>query len=192
MRDISEENEQLRTQRDILLRQADRSALIEGEEERRLRHLKSEEHTALANAPRRSTEGLFKSSCSIDLLFLIDTTKSMRLFIERSKSQVRSILDDINRVFLNQAEVRVAVVGYKDHEVVPKIKFLDFTHSFEEVRSFIDTLNTSAHKGGDYPEDVLGALDQALKATPRLTAVHCMTFPTSWTTIPTQEASLMD
>ncbi|KAJ4385186.1 hypothetical protein N0V85_008155 [Neurospora sp. IMI 360204] len=122
-----------------------------------------EERTAIAIAPRRSTAGLFKSVCSIDLLFLIDTTSSMRPYIESAKSQVRSILDDINRVFLNQAEVRVAVVGYKDHMNNPNIQFLDFTKSTDEVRFFLDSL--AATGGRDIPEDVLGGLQQALGAT---------------------------
>ncbi|EGO60322.1 hypothetical protein NEUTE1DRAFT_34830 [Neurospora tetrasperma FGSC 2508] len=165
LRDLREDNERLRTQNNILQREAGRPALTDEEEGRRLSQLTREERTATANAPRRSTAGLFKSVCSIDLLFLIDTTKSMRPYIESAKSQVRSILDDINRFFLNQAEVRAAVVGYKDHEAVPKIEFLDFTRSVKKVRSFLNTLNASAFAGDDFAEDVLGALHQALAAT---------------------------
>lgn len=135
LRDLSEDSERLRIQNDVLQREAGRTALTDGEEERRLRQLAREERTATVSAPRRSTAGLFKSVCSIDLLFLIDTTMSMRPYIESAKSQVRSILDDINRVFLQQAEVRIAVVGYKDHSDNPSVQFLDFTKSSDRYYS---------------------------------------------------------
>ena len=109
------------------------------------------------------TGGLFKRVCSIDLLFLIDTTGSMAPYIESAKAQVRSVLDDISSKFLHQAEVRIAVVGYKDHFDRPNVQFLDFTPHVETVRSFLNTLQ--ARGGGDAPEDVLGGLQQALKAT---------------------------
>ncbi|KAK3500150.1 uncharacterized protein B0T23DRAFT_435569 [Neurospora hispaniola] len=163
LRDLMEDNERLRTQNDVLQREAGRTALTDGEQERRLKQLAEEERTATVDAPRRSTAGLFKSVCSIDLLFLIDTTISMRPYIESAKSQVRSILDDINRVLLKQAKVRVAVVGYKDHSDNPSIQFLDFTKSTDQVRSFLDKL--AATGGRDDPEDVLGGLQQALGAT---------------------------
>ncbi|KHE86082.1 hypothetical protein GE21DRAFT_1283426 [Neurospora crassa] len=163
LRDLSEDNERLRNANNILQREAGRAASTDEDDEGRLRHLTREERTATANARRRSTAGLFKSVCSIDLLFLIDTTMSMGPYIGSAKSQVRSILDDMNRVFLKQAEVRVAVVGYKDHSDNPSIQFLDFTKSTDQVRSFLDKL--AATGGHDPPEDVLGGLQQALGAT---------------------------
>jgi hypothetical protein len=65
--------------------------------------------------------------------------------------------------FLNEAEVRMAVVGYKDHMDNPNIQFSDFTPSADQVRSFLNGL--SATGGGDAPEDVLGGIRRALNAT---------------------------
>ncbi|KAJ7252252.1 hypothetical protein C8J57DRAFT_1351442 [Mycena rebaudengoi] len=112
---------------------------------------------------RHSSAGLFKAACSTDLLFLIDTTGSMKGSIDAAKKQVKSIVKDIKLAFLNEADVRIAVVGYKDHADSPNIQFLDFTESTERVRSFLTEL--TAIGGDDAPEDVLGGLHQALNAT---------------------------
>ncbi|KAH0559113.1 hypothetical protein GP486_004325 [Trichoglossum hirsutum] len=118
---------------------------------------------AAAESPRRPTTGLFREACSTDLLFLIDTTGSMAPYINAAKEQVKSIVNDIKLAFLNEAEVRIAVVGYKDHEDSPNIQFLDFTPSADRVREFLNELTATG--GGDAPEDVLGGIQQAINAT---------------------------
>ena len=129
----------------------------------RILQLRDDERAASAELPPRPITGLFKAACSTDLLFLIDTTGSMSGHINAAKTQVISIIKDIRASFLNQADVRMAVVGYKDHSDKPNIQFLDFTSSAIRVRWFLGQL--TACGGGDSPEDVLGGLRQALNAT---------------------------
>ncbi|KAL2689063.1 hypothetical protein Neosp_003114 [[Neocosmospora] mangrovei] len=112
---------------------------------------------------RPSTDGIFKNTCSTDLLFLIDTTWSMHPYIDAAKNQVISIMNDINAAFFKKAEVRMAVVGYKDHGDSHHIQGLDFTSDPSQVHSFLTTLVASG--GGDIPEDVLGGLSQATEAS---------------------------
>jgi hypothetical protein len=127
--------------------------------------LRSEAESAASTqaGARQSTAGLFRAVCSTDLLFLIDTTGSMGSYLEAAKQQIRSIVDDIHTAFFNEAEIRMAVVGYKDHRDAPNIQFLNFTTSTGIVRSFLDTLRATG--GADAPEDVLGGLQQAVHAT---------------------------
>jgi hypothetical protein len=87
----------------------------------------------------------------------------MSAYIDAAKEQVKSIVNDINSAFLEEAEVRIAVVGYKDHRDCPNIEFLDFTTAVHQVRGFIDGLYATG--GDDTPEDVLGGIKQALNAT---------------------------
>ncbi|RMZ84622.1 hypothetical protein DV737_g1195, partial [Chaetothyriales sp. CBS 132003] len=129
----------------------------------RVRHLQQEVERAKADMPERQTRGLFKAACSTDLLFLMDTTNSMIPYMEAAKNQVRSIVGDIKRKFLNEADVRVAVVSYKDHNDDRNIEFLDFTQSANQVFKFLGRL--SPRYGKDKPEDVLGGVHQALKAS---------------------------
>lgn len=129
----------------------------------RLSQLEQDVRVAGAALPPRSTAGLFKSVCSTDLLFLIDTTSSMGPYIEAAKEQVMTIVNDVKVASLDQAEVRIAVVGYKDHSDVPNIQFLDFTLSVDRVYWFLEELTPTG--GADEPEDVLGGIQQALNAS---------------------------
>ncbi|KAK3313605.1 hypothetical protein B0H66DRAFT_483889 [Apodospora peruviana] len=133
------------------------------EVELRLLQLKYDALLAGAAAPARSNANLFKSVCSTDLLFLMDTTGSMGAYIESAKKQVKSIMEDITAAFFDEATVRIAVVGYKDHKDKPNIQFLDFTPDVEKVRKFLDEFKATG--GDDEPEDVLGGIRQALNAT---------------------------
>ena len=139
------------------------SSTLSTEAKLRVLQLKRDARAAGAESPRRSTAGLFKAVCSTDLLFLIDTTGSMTSYINAAKEQVKSIVNDVKMAFLNEAEVRIAVVAYRDHMDTPKIEFLDFTPSASRVRSFLNGL--TAFGGGDIAEDVLGGIQQALNAT---------------------------
>ncbi|KAK3319527.1 hypothetical protein B0T19DRAFT_362365 [Cercophora scortea] len=135
------------------------------EAEHRLAMLRSQatrtHKLALARAP--SVEGHFKNACSTDLLFVIDTTYSMEPYIQATRNQVTSIVQELSAAFLHKATLRVGVVGYKDHCDDPHIQCLDFTTSISEVVTFLGSL--SARGGGDVPEDVLGALDTAIFAS---------------------------
>ncbi|KAI0862692.1 elongation factor-2 kinase EFK-1B isoform [Xylaria cubensis] len=116
-----------------------------------------------ARTPNRATNGLFKEAVSVDLLFLIDCTGSMREYIATVKEQVVDIVDDAKRAFLNQAHVRVAVVAYRDHSDGPNVEFLDFTPEASIVKQFVGSLKTGW--GKDVPEDVLGGIRQAINAS---------------------------
>lgn len=129
----------------------------------RLRRLDSEVERVKSEKPQRSTAGLFKQACSTDLLFLIDTTYSMQPYLDAAKNQVKGIVSELKKTFLNQSVIRVAVVGYKDHADNPHIQMCDFTESTEDVYRFLDSL--TARGGGDAPEDVLGGIKQALAAS---------------------------
>ena len=129
----------------------------------RVRHLQLEVELAKADVPQRETGGLFRAACSTDLLFLIDTTSSMHSYIDAAKEQVKSIVADIKKAFLEESEVRIAVVSYKDHGDKPNIEFLDFTTSADQVFKFLGRLK--AIGGEDPPEDVLGGVQQALNAS---------------------------
>jgi hypothetical protein len=87
----------------------------------------------------------------------------MSSYISTAKDQVASIVADVKKTFLNESQVRIAVVGYKDHQDTPNVQFLDFTTSTDDVSRFLGSLTATG--GGDIPEDVLGGVRQALNAS---------------------------
>ncbi|KAF1739435.1 Alpha-protein kinase 1 [Beauveria bassiana] len=141
----------------------DRGAICAAEADSKLREIKSKVAHANAALPSRRKPYLFKESCSTDLLFLIDTTYSMSNYIEAAKDQIRLIVKAVKDAFLHESEVRIAVVGYKDHNDYPNIEFLDFTSSVTDVHNFLSTLSASG--GDDEPEDVLGGIKMAINAS---------------------------
>ncbi|KAF5024848.1 hypothetical protein F66182_3087 [Fusarium sp. NRRL 66182] len=153
---------QERVANDRLRREAGLVGLSAAEAKLRVLELKREAQAA-ADLKRPSAEGMFKKACATDLLFLMDTTGSMGSYIDAAKDQVKRIMQDLTEAFYEDAEVRIAVVGYKDHGDQPNIQFIDFTTDVDKVRSFIDKLRATG--GGDTPEDVLGGIQKAINAS---------------------------
>lgn len=83
----------------------------------------------------------------------------MAKHIDAAKQQVRAIVNGITKAFFKETQIRVAVIGYKDHCDPHSIQALDFTTA-DKARSFLTELKASG--GGDVPKDVLGGLRQAL------------------------------
>ena len=90
------------------------------EYQRRIRQLERDVRSSKVKSTRNSNNGMFKAMCSTDLLFLIDTTASMMGHINAAKTQVRNIVDAVMDAFFGDAEIRVAVVGYKVSKLIHK------------------------------------------------------------------------
>ncbi|EFX02721.1 mhck ef2 kinase domain family protein protein [Grosmannia clavigera kw1407] len=130
--------------------------------EAQLRILQLQYDSVRANSQTgpRPSAGLFKMSCATDLLFLLDATNSMRSYIDSAKEQICSIVTDINRSFFQEADVRVAIVAYRDHGDKKPRETLDFTTDTDAMFRFLNGVRATG--GGDAAEDVLGALDAAM------------------------------
>ena len=91
---------------------------------------------------------------------MIDATASMGANIKAAKNSITTIVTDVKNAFRNNT-VRMAFVAYRDYsEGSGRIETLDFT---EDVDSFSKALGAVvARNGGDYPEDVLGAINATL------------------------------
>jgi hypothetical protein len=138
------------------------SRLSAAEQNDRIRKVEQEVVKASSKVTR-STAGMFKIACSTDLLFLIDTTNSMGPYIEEAKNQIRNIVHDIHEAFLQESNIRVAVVGYTDHNNDPSVRFLDFTTDMQQVHNFLDAIQTEW--GKDFPENVLGGIYRAVNSS---------------------------
>jgi len=122
--------------------------------------LELEEKKKIGLAPRPS---IFKDVTSVDMVFIIDCTGSMDSYIDAAKKQVQSIVSDIKRTYFNENKVRVAVVGYRDHDCDDSkaIEILDFEEDIKKVEEFLG--NLEAFGGDDEAENVLGGLEAAKK-----------------------------
>ena len=104
----------------------------------------------------------------LDLCLLLDCTGSMGAWIQRSKDTLRDIIDGVKKTH-NDLAVRVSFVGYRDLEHKERFSILDFTEDLEKVKAYIAKVDHVSHlaKGAkthfDFPEDVQGGLNEALK-----------------------------
>jgi hypothetical protein len=95
----------------------------------------------------------------IDVVFAVDTTGSMGGLLDGAKRTVWSIASHIREVDKN-ADVHVGLVAYKDLGDVYVTK--DFALSSDMDAVFAELSTYTAEGGGDVPEDVDAALDDAV------------------------------
>ncbi|MCF8097811.1 MAG: VWA domain-containing protein, partial [Desulfarculaceae bacterium] len=110
----------------------------------------------------------------IDIVYVMDMTKSMRPFIEAT---LRTILDTSAALSQKMAggqdlgsAIRFGLWGYRDSETIRGIEFntRNFTPALQEVEAFGKTLGTvrEAQVGSEgFEEDVFGGVDQAVLNT---------------------------
>lgn len=99
------------------------------------------------------------SPLPLDVLFVLDTTGSMGEEIERLKATIDIIHDNLNNL-KPAAFVRFGMVLYKDKGDDYITKIIPFTSDVEAFRKQL--LPVAAYGGGDRPEDLESALDDAV------------------------------
>jgi len=98
----------------------------------------------------------------LDLVFVCDATGSMGSYIFAAQQNICSIVDRVHAE--HEADVRFALVSYRDHPPQDSsyiTKVFDFTDGTAQMKSYVDTMSASG--GGDGPEAVTAAMDDALR-----------------------------
>lgn len=120
-----------------------------------------------------SYEKVFFKDTTLDVMFIMDITGSMGMWLTEAKANIDSIITEITE---NNpcSKIRVSFIGYRDYDDRIKGDFIckDFTENVEEVKKFIKDLD--AYGGGDEPEDIAGAFDAALKMKWESNARYCV------------------
>lgn len=99
------------------------------------------------------------SPIPLDVLFVMDTTGSMGEEIERLRDTIAIIHANLN-AFKPRPLVRFGMVLYKDRGDVYITEIVPFTDNLEAFQAKLDKV--SADGGGDGPEDLESALDDAV------------------------------
>jgi len=109
---------------------------------------------------------------TLDLAFVLDVTGSMAAEIEAMKSTIDTVASQI--VSAGQADVRLAIVAYRDYGDSPAFEIKDFSDDIDSFRAFVDGLSASG--GGDTPEALNEAMDRASRLDWNPDATARMTF----------------
>ena len=117
--------------------------------------------TVDGNAPAVSfdSEGGELEVKKLDLMLMIDTTGSMGDELEYLKAELSDMVKRVSKS--NEAlSIRVSVNFYRDEDDDYVVKYFDFRDSVDECIALMK--DESAAGGGDYPEAVHTALDNAI------------------------------
>ena len=104
---------------------------------------------------------IFKDT-NLDIMFIMDLTGSMGIWLTEAKKSVKNIIEEITDNNPG-AKIRMSFIGYRDFLDVNEKRQYDsqeFTENIDEFNNFLSKLDCSG--GGDEPEDIVGALRQAL------------------------------
>jgi len=103
-------------------------------------------------------ESLPDPSNTVEVCFVMDCTGSMGAYIKMCQEKINQIVDIITKDNPN-SEIKIAFVGYRDHNEAPG-GVLSFSNNVNEVKTFISKVTASG--GNDIPEDVCGGLKDAV------------------------------
>ncbi len=95
---------------------------------------------------------------ALQLAFVVDTTGSMGDELEYLKNEFESIVTEVNKSYPG-VKKEYAFIVYRDQGDEYVTRGLNFTSEVNEVQEFIS--RQSANGGGDYPEAVHEALEEA-------------------------------
>ena len=108
-------------------------------------------------------EQIILKDTSIDIMFIMDLTGSMREFLSEAKHNIKKITEEI--IDINPgAKIRVSFIGYRDFDNKEDKREYEIINFTENIDNFILQMKKlECFGGGDQPEDIAGALNEALK-----------------------------
>ena len=136
-------------------------------------------YRAQAQAERGSQQGARVEDIQVDIVFAIDTTRSMQPFIDMTKDAVAKMVHNFSQD--SAQRFRFGLVGYRDDiQVVPELEYdvRNFTPELVDGESMVQLLDTEfkATRVGslDYAEEVFAGVDTALRSAWRDNALRFM------------------
>eukprot|EP01052_Picozoa_sp_SAG31_P019513 SAG31_NODE_1426_length_8393_cov_3.363275_2_plen_812_part_00 len=96
----------------------------------------------------------------LDVVLMLDCTGSMGAWIAAAKAKLLAITTQLRDWFTTPGALRVGFVGYRDHNDHMQLEVAPLTVEVQDVQAVVD--RQQATGGGDEPEDVAGAFQEAL------------------------------
>ena len=70
---------------------------------------------------------------SLDIMFIIDCTGSMQDWIDKCREEINSIIDTIRKKNRLDTQIRISIVGFRDHNDAENFEILPFTENVLEA-----------------------------------------------------------
>ena len=119
------------------------------------------EQIKIINQSLNDNMEIIKQNSRLDLLFIMDITNSMDVYLDQVKRQVLDIINEIRKECAG-IEIYIGFIGYRDFSDLDfgeSYINLELTEKYENIIQNIKYLK--AEGGGDIPEDLCGALEFA-------------------------------
>lgn len=128
------------------------------------------DYMAGAQLGRTDITGANIDSMKVDIVFVIDTTRSMQPYIDATRSMVSNIAERLSGDY--DGDIKFGVVGYRDDtNVTPAIEYVakNFTPELvdaSELASLLGAEVKATQVGSrDYAEDVFAGVDAGIKSS---------------------------
>ncbi len=139
--------------------------------------LENEGYRSQARTERGSQQGAQVEDIQVDIVFAIDTTRSMQPFIDMTKDAVAKMVQSFSQDTAQR--FRFGLVGYRDDiQTVPELEYdaQNFTPELVDGESLVQLLDAEfkATRVGslDYAEEVFAGVDAALRTAWRENALR--------------------
>ena len=106
---------------------------------------------------------IIKNQTRLDLLFIMDITNSMDLYLDQAKNSILNMMEEIKKNCAG-IDIYLGFIGYRDFTDLDfgyEYVNLDLTTDYEAIKKEIEPLR--AQGGGDIPEDLCGAFEFSTK-----------------------------
>ncbi len=139
--------------------------------------LANEDYAGQARAGRDSGSRQRIEKIRVDVVFVIDTTRSMQPYIDLTRDAMRGLIDRL-RGKLNE-RVRFGLIGYRDSlKAVPKLEYVtrNFTPKLVDAKTLVERLDKDARATSvgshDYQEEGFAGIQTALASAWREDALR--------------------
>ena len=132
--------------------------LIKESLEETLKAIKNEEALINNELEEFNSEINVEQKTSLDLLFIMDITGSMKPYLNQVQN---NILNIINRIIAEcpGIDVNLGLIAYREVHQVDKNLNIEFTQNHLELKNIIKDIQTISNN--DYPEDVAWGIEKA-------------------------------
>ena len=124
-----------------------------------------------ATAGRTAIDKKSLESLKVDIVWVVDTTVSMRPYIAKTLEVVKEVSKKIAGTGKTDEAIRFGIWGYRDNvRAIPKIGYTtkNYTPELQPVADFAETLKgvkVTPVDSVDYPEDMFSGLNDAINET---------------------------
>ena len=132
---------------------------------------KSKKYLGEANEPREVISKEKLKMLNIDIIWVMDTTVSMRPYIENTLDVVKDASKEMSDNQPDNVKLNFGIWGYRDSVIdIPKIGYntKNYTPELVDIKNFskvLSSVNVTQVDSVDYPEDMFSGVSDAMEKT---------------------------